>query len=241
MGNPATASARQGPSRIGAVTDRHRQDDTASRLGSRGGEALAGDRRQAEGRESTRARSWQEMYVRIAAQLERQTGADVATWNGRIREQAPSDELELRAWLAEQGVKGYRALMLVFETFGYPDYLQRDANELIEAQYRDRPNLVPIYDAVVQAALDLGRVELQARKTYVTLIGPKRTFASIQATTGNRVDVGLRLDAVEPDGRLLPAKSIGQSSMTHKIALASVGDVDAEAVGWLRRAYEANV
>lgn len=181
------------------------------------------------------------MYVQIAEQLQRQTGADVASWNARIRERAPSNEAELRAWLGEQGVKGYPAMMLVFETFGYPDYLQRDANELIEAQYRDRPNLVPIYEKVVDAAVGLRAVELQARKTYVALVGPKRTFASIQATTRNRIDVGLRLDGVEPQGRLLPAKSIGQSSMTHKLALSSVDDVDAEAVGWLRRAYEANL
>jgi hypothetical protein len=181
------------------------------------------------------------MVVQIAAQLERQTGADVATWNTRIRARNPGDESELGAWLGEQGVKGYPAMMLAYETFGYPDYLQRDADELIEAQYRDRPNLVPIYEKVVEAALDLGTVEIQARKTYVALIGPKRTFGSIQATTRTRIDVGLRLDGVEPEGRLLPAKSIGQSSMTHKLALSSVDDVDAEAVGWLRRAYAANL
>jgi Domain of unknown function (DUF5655) len=180
------------------------------------------------------------MYVQIADQLERQTGADVATWNARIRDRAPAGESALKAWLAEHGVTGYPAMMLGFETFGYPDYLQRDAQELIDGQYRDRPNLVPIYDRIVDAALTLGLVELQARKTYVALIGPRRTFASVQATTRTRVDLGLRLDGVEPDGRLVVARSIGQSSMTHKIACASVDDVDAEAVAWLRRAYEAN-
>ena len=42
-------------------------------------------------------------------------------------------------------------------------------------------------------------------------------------------------------GRLEPAKSIGQSSMTHKVGLSSPDDVDDETVAWLRRAYEANV
>src|SRR5207248_2947100 len=142
-----------------------------------------------------------------------------------------------RSWLASQGVRGYPAMMLVFETFGYPDYLQKDADELIDGQYRDRPDLVPIYDKLVEEALGLGHVDLQARKTYVALIGPKRTFASIQATTRTRIDVGLRLDGVKAEGRLEIAKSIGQSSMTHKIAIASVEDVDDAALGWLRRAY----
>jgi hypothetical protein len=193
-----------------------------------------------EGRESTRARSWQEMYVQIAHRLERQTGADVATWNARIAVHAFANDAALKAWLAEQGVTGYPAMMLGFETFGYPDYRQRDAQELIDGQYINRPNLRRIYERVVEAALGLGAVELQARKTYVALIGPRRTFASIQATTRTRVDVGLRLDRVEPQGRVVPAKSIGQSSMTHKIGFSSVDDVDAEGLDWLRRAYDAN-
>jgi hypothetical protein len=194
-----------------------------------------------EGRQSTRARSWQEMYVQVTAQLERQTGESLEAWKSKVAQQAPKDEPDLRAWLATQGVTGYPAMLLVNETFGYPDYLQKDAAELIDGQYRDRPSLVPVYDAVVERMLGLGYVELQARKTYVALIGPKRTFASVQATTRTRIDVGLRLDGVMPEGRLEVAKSIGQSSMTHKLALASVADIDDEAVGWFRRAYEANI
>jgi hypothetical protein len=194
-----------------------------------------------EGRQSTRARSWQEMYVQVKAQLERQTGDSLEAWKAKVQAQEPKDEPDLRAWLSTQGVTGYPAMLLVNETFGYPEYLLKDASELIDGQYRDRPSLVPIYDKVVEAAPGLGHVELQARKTYVALIGPKRTFASIQATTLSRIDVGLRLDGVAPEGRLEVAKSIGQSSMTHKIALASVDDVDDVAVGWLRRAYEANL
>jgi hypothetical protein len=186
------------------------------------------------------ARSWQEMYAQVQAQLERQTGENLAAWNARIRADAPIDEPSLRSWLAERGVTGYPAMLLVYETFGYPDYLQKDAQTLIDGQYRDRPNLLPIYERVVDELPKIGQVELQARKTYVALLSPKRTFASIQATTRNRIDIGLRLDGMAPEGRLEPAKSIGQSSMTHKVALSAPEDLDAEAIGWLRRAYEAN-
>jgi hypothetical protein len=42
-------------------------------------------------------------------------------------------------------------------------------------------------------------------------------------------------------GGLDTAKSIGQSSMTHKLGLSSPEDVNPETIGWLRRAYEANL
>jgi hypothetical protein len=187
------------------------------------------------------ARSWQEMYAQVQGQLERQTGETLAQWTARIKaEAAPADEPHLRAWLAERGVTGYPAMLLVFEIFGYPDYLQKDAEELIDGQYRDRPGIRPIFDAVVDVLPMVGQVELQARKTYVALLSPKRTFASIQPTTKARVDIGLRLDGMAPEGRVELAKSIGQSSMTHKLGLSSPAEVDDEVVAWLRRAYEAN-
>ena len=72
-------------------------------------------------------------------------------------------------------------------------------------------------------------------------MGPKRTFASIQPTTKTRVDIGLRFDDATKAKGLEPAKSIGQSSMTHKLALSSAADVNQATIGWLRRAYEANL
>ena len=191
--------------------------------------------------ETKRPRSWREMYDQITAQLERETGMNVAGWNARIRERSPSDAASLKKWLNDQGVDGYPAMLLGYETFGYPDYLQASADELIEGQYRDKPAIRPIYDRLIAELPEVGEVEVQTRKTYVALIGPKRTFASIQPTTRTRIDIGLRFDDAAQAKGLEGAKSIGQSSMTHKLALSSPDDVNAETLGWLRRAYEANL
>ena len=181
------------------------------------------------------------MYERIAGQIKRETGSDVGAWNARIKERGPSSAADHNAWLNEQGIYGYPAMLLGFETFGYPDYLEASADELIDGQYRDKPAIRPIYDRLIERLPDVGEVEVQTRKTYVALIGPKRTFASIQPTTKTRVDVGLRFDDASLARGLELAKSIGQSSMTHKLGLSAADDVNAESVGWLRRAYEANL
>ena len=77
---------------------------------------------------------------------------------------------------------------------GYPDFLTADAGELIDGQYADRPQLRPILDAVLALLPALGPVTVQARKTIVSLVSPRRTFAVVQATTKDRVDLGLRLE-----------------------------------------------
>ena len=87
----------------------------------------------------------------------------------------------------------------------------------------------------------LGHVTVQARKTVVSLVSPRRTFAAVQATTKSRVDLGLRLDGVEPAGRVLPAKNIASGTINLRITLSGPGDVDDEVIGWLKRAYDQSV
>ncbi|HEX6052182.1 MAG TPA: DUF5655 domain-containing protein [Gemmatimonadaceae bacterium] len=124
------------------------------------------------------------------------------------------------------------------ERFGYPDFLLATADELIDAQYEDRPGLRPIFDAIVAAAMRLGKVTVQARKTYVSLVSPRRTFARIQATTKGRVDLGLRVEGVAPSGRLQPSRI--HETMPLQIGLSTLADIDDEVVRWLRRAYDEN-
>ena len=185
-------------------------------------------------------RTWQAMRDRITRQLERQTGDGVEAWNQKIKAAAPADEPALRAWLQERDVTGYPAMLLAWETFGYPAFLTASADELVDAQYADRPQLRAVFDAAVAAVSALAGAEIQARKTYVSLLTPRRTFGVIQASTKKRVDIGLRLDGVEPEGRLLVAKSLGNDTITRRIALESVDDLDDEVLTWLQRAYEAN-
>ncbi len=116
-----------------------------------------------------------------------------------------------------------------------------DADDLIAGQYADRPALRPILDAVLAALPPLGPVTAAARKTCVSLVSPRRTFAAVEATTKSRVDLGLRLAGVAPQGRLLAARNLNVGSMNLRIALTEPGQVDDEVLGWLRRAYEESV
>jgi len=181
------------------------------------------------------------MRTSIAERLVRQTGRDVAWWNSEIAgERRITDEPSLRAWLTERDVTGYQQMLLVMERFGYPAYFLATANELVDAQYADREHLRPVLEAVIAAAADIGEVEVQARKTYTCLLTPRRTFAAVRPTTKNRVDLGLRIDGQEPSGRLLDGSNTAGGGVNLRIALGAADDLDDEAIGLLRRAYQAN-
>jgi Family of unknown function (DUF5990)/Domain of unknown function (DUF5655) len=187
-------------------------------------------------------KSWQEMREWCARLLQARTGQDVLAWNERIAATAArvrAGEPALRKWLSAEGVTGYAQALLVWETFGYPGFLVADAGELIDKQYADRPGLRPVFDAVLAALPALpGSVTVQARGTLVSLVSPRRTFAVLKPATKSRIDLGLRLDAALPEGRLREAKNLGQATV--RIPLTTCGDVDDEVRRWLARAYEEN-
>jgi Domain of unknown function (DUF5655) len=186
----------------------------------------------------TTPRDWshnREMWVRI---LKKQTGKDLDYWHARIKKKTFADEGRFKAWLAEQGVTGYAKQLLVMEHFGYPDFVTSSADELIDGQYADRKHLRPIYEAIVASAKGFGELVIQARKGFVSLLTPKRTFARVRATTKSRIDLGLRLEGLQPRGRLKPSRI--HETMPVQVSLTKLKDLDHEVVKWLRKSYEEN-
>jgi hypothetical protein len=184
------------------------------------------------------ARDWSAMREQGASLLLRRTGRSEDDWNRRIAEESFADADALSAWLEGQGVNGYARTHLIRERFGWPDYLTASAEQLVDGQYADRSALRPIFERLLEAAAAVGDVEVQARKTYVSLVTPRRTFARIQATTRTRVDLALRLDGHAAGGRLAASK-IHESCPVH-ISFTDAAEVDDEALELLRRAYDEN-
>jgi len=80
-------------------------------------------------------------------------------------------------------------------------------------------HLRPILDATLAALPGIGQVAVvQARKTYVSLVLRDQRLG----------------------GRLKSRKGVGNGSMTVSLPLTSPTDLDDEALGWLKRAYDEN-
>lgn len=123
------------------------------------------------------------------------------------------------------------------------EYLnQRTVSEevdLLDLPYaKGKQSLIPLRDALIKIVNSLGSgVEIAPKKNYVSL-RHKKQFALIQPSTKTRIDLGINLKGVEPEGKLQPSGSLG-SMVSHKIAIQTPADIDEEVVGWLERAFEA--
>ena len=182
-------------------------------------------------------RDWQHQRKMWIGVLESRSGESLATWNARVAKQRPKDRKALAAWLTSQGVTGYAQDVLIMERFGYPEWVTASATQLVDAQYEGRPALRKIYDKVIKTATGLGEVAVQTRKTYVSLVTPRRTFARVQAAK-NHVKLALKLEKVKPGGRLQRSKI--HEGMAVEVALAKAADVDKEVAALMRAAYEEN-
>lgn len=111
-------------------------------------------------------------------------------------------------------------------------------DKLIEQQYATRDHLRPVYDEIIKAAMKCGEIVVEARKTYVSLVTCRRTFARIQPSK-NRVDLGLRLEGYKPGGRLEFSRI--HHTMRIQIGLTTREDVDEEVQRLLAEAYAENL
>ena len=109
--------------------------------------------------------------------------------------------------------------------------------DVIAGIYADKKApLRPIHDRLMAAIGKFGEFEVAPKKGYVSL-RRKKQFAMIGPGSATRVDLGLNMKGVEPTARLLAEKPGGMCQ--YKVKLATADEVDAEVVGWVRRAYEA--
>ena len=95
--------------------------------------------------------------------------------------------------------------------------------------------LRPVHDALVAEIRGFGPFDVAPKKGYVSLRRRKQ-FAMIGPATATQVEVGLNMKDVPATARLKAVPAGGMCQ--YKVRLGGVGEVDAELVTWLRRAYD---
>ena len=118
--------------------------------------------------------------------------------------------------------------------------VKHDGDEArVAAQYAGgKAALLPIYARVVEVVRALGPdVTLQPRQSYVAFA---RTDQFALAKPGKeRIELALKLANAPSGPRLEAAPGVGSGSMTHRVVLQRVEDVDAAVAAWLAAAYRA--
>ncbi|MDX1621358.1 MAG: DUF5655 domain-containing protein [Nitriliruptorales bacterium] len=117
-----------------------------------------------------------------------------------------------------------------------------DEEKLLKKQYRDRKKLRPVLEEILETVKERHPdAEWKVRDKDVQLFAPKRQFAVVVPSTKSRVDIGFRMDGIEPQGRLDDAKDLGNEDINLKIGVDSVETMDEEVTSLLTNAWNRNV
>ena len=168
--------------------------------------------------------------------LPEKTGKSLTAWQRALGKQGFTKHGEIVKWLkAEHGVT-HGFANLIAQTHLTPSAA---AGDLVAAQYAGaKRHLQPIYEAVVKTVGAFGDdVEISPKKTYVSL-RRKKQFALVQASTKDRVDIGINLAGAAASGRLEKAGSFN-AMVSHRIRITHKSEIDKELRQWLKAAYDA--
>jgi hypothetical protein len=180
------------------------------------------------------------MAAAMIANMKEKTGKTIAQWISIAKKSKLARHGQIVKHLkTEHGMTHGFANLVAHRTL-QADAGPADDTKLLCSQYAGaREHLRPIYDALVAAVSEFGPdVEIAPKKSYVSLRRSKQ-FGLVQPSTKTRVDVGINLKGVPPDGRLEASGSFN-SMVSHRVRLTAEDEVDRQLLGWLRQAYEAS-
>ena len=181
------------------------------------------------------------MTMTMIANLPEKTGKTLETWVAIARSTGRTKHGEIVAALkGDHGLGHGYANLVAHRSLETGNEGPAGADDLVATQYAGaKAGLKPLYDAIVAAAQSFGPdVEVDPKKAYVSL-RRKKQFALVQPSTAKRLDLGLNLKGVAPEGRLEASGSFN-AMCSHRVRLETFADLDEVVKRWLRRAYDAS-
>ena len=105
--------------------------------------------------------------------------------------------------------------------------------------FKDKANLKPIYDALLKLGLSVGKDSKACPCKTIVPLYRNHVFAQIKPTTRTRIDFGLALKDAKPTGKLIDTGGFAKKDrISHRFAISSLDEIDAEVKRWLKRAYD---
>lgn len=173
--------------------------------------------------------------------IEAKTGQDLDTLRLAIAASGKAKHGEVRTWLMETYGLGYGdANSLAHVAAGSKGAASASGDAatdpLDEIYTGKKAHLRSIHDAVMAAIQPWGVFEVAPKKGYVAL-RRKKQFAMLGPKTADRAELGINLKEDVGSERIVAQKPGGMCQYT--VALSAPGDVDAEILSVLRRAFDA--
>jgi hypothetical protein len=179
--------------------------------------------------------------------IQARTGKTIAELHAAVAASGAAKVGERRSWLMEHFKLGYGDANAVALFMGKPlpdlgggaptaAAPAADGDPLDAIYTGAKAALRPLHEAVMAKVKTFGTFEAAPKKAYVSL-RRKKQFAMVGPATKDSVEIGLNAKELPAHPRLKAQPPGSMCNATTRIA--SAAEVDAQLVGWLRKAYDA--
>ncbi len=146
---------------------------------------------------------------------------------------------EIVQWLKSDFSLGHGHAMAIAHLIVHADDSKRDSADRLEALFSgSKARWRPAYDALAAQLARFGSdLALSPNRTYINVLRGGKKLALLQPSSVKCFDIGIKLPGIAPAGRFEKAGS-WNAMVTHRVRIAEPGEIDAELLSWLRKAYE---
>lgn len=165
------------------------------------------------------------------------TGKSLDEWKNILKEKAFTKHSEAVKFLkSEHGVThGFASTIVSLSKKN-----KTPSVELVDAQYKGKESLLPIYEKLIDYVKSLGTdVTISPKKGSVSVIR-KRQFILIKPATKTRIDLGFKLKDKPTTDRLENSGPFG-TMCTHRVKLTEESQIDKQLKDWILEAYNKSI
>ncbi len=147
---------------------------------------------------------------------------------------------DLMAWLKSEFELGHGHANLIAQLILKPDAGKASVDDRVDALFAGaKAAWRKPYDGLMAKAMKLGDdVSVSPTDTYISLTRSNRKFAIVQPSAAARLDIGVKLKGITPEGRL-EASGSWNNMVTHRIRITDAKQIDAQVLAWIKQAYSA--
>ncbi|WP_420388084.1 DUF4287 domain-containing protein [Roseivirga sp.] len=184
----------------------------------------------------------EEMLQTMIANMPEKTGKSLTEWHDVLSKTGLQKHGELMKVLKGDHGVSHGFANTIAQLYLKPELLKpqtTSAENLDTELLKGKEDMTEVFNKTKSMFESVnGEVEFSYKKTYISLRTPKKQFAILQPSTKTRVDIGLNLKGVDPEGKVEAAGS-WNGMVSHRIKASSVDDLDG-LEDWFQQAYDAN-
>lgn len=175
------------------------------------------------------------------ANLTERTGKGLNQWIALLKKNGPVDLKEARDWLKNQrpAITTNYQWWITERAMGKGSPDQYDPDAYVDAMFEKKPGIRPLYEALLNEVFKLGSdIKVCPCQTMVPVFR-NHVFAQFKPSTKTRLDLGFCLRGLtDLPARLIDTGGLAKGDrITHRIAIARLSDIDAEADYCMNKTY----